>query len=261
MILITGLDGSGKSTLLTKLEFALRSEDAVLRVPTIDCELFRSNELLYRMSLFINHIGKLADEKQNPQLKIIAMFGAMLVVPALSNELSKTKETVLFLERHPLIDTRVYGAVYYKLMNSELLNRAFFEALENEFAEEFQFLLNLTPIQSSKSPLSPSHDLMDYLRQLFSQRPEKINQDLQLLFAIQKPSHIYFLDADASILLSRLDSRSTKEHHESVELLTKMRPIYNHVFSELEIPFTTVNASSWKDLDAFTDQLIAEYVK
>lgn len=259
MILITGLDGSGKSTLLSKLENALGPDDAVLRVPTIDCELFASNQALYQTARFINEIGKMADETKNPQLKIVAMFGAMVLVPSLSKELRKSDRTRLFFERHPLIDTRVYGAAYFKLMHPELIDRTTFDPIEEKFSEEFDFLLDLTPIKTTRSQFGPSHDLMQFLQQLFSQDSEQINEDLQLLFPIEKPNHAYFLDAKAETLHDRLDSRSTREHHESVELLSKMRPIYTKVFSELKIAHTIIDASNWEELDLFTEKIIGEF--
>ena len=74
MIVITGLDGSGKSTFHNELESTFNSQMAILRLPTMDSEKFKTDPILFKCCQMINELGERGDKETQPGMKIIAMF-------------------------------------------------------------------------------------------------------------------------------------------------------------------------------------------
>ena len=70
-------------------ETDLENQISVLRVPTIEAEKFKDNTLLYRQCVCINRLGERADKEGIPSLKIVAMFGAMLLFNEMHSALKK----------------------------------------------------------------------------------------------------------------------------------------------------------------------------
>ena len=258
MIVITGLDGSGKSTLLDKLAKKARGKVAILRVPTIDAELFSEDETLYKLCLLINESGAKADLENQPSLKIIAMFGAVLLYGELHDHLLKKGNKTVFCERHPLIDTGVYARAYLKVMHPDLLDATFAADIEKRYPEEMKELLKRVNATIPASGRGMCYDLLTFLHAWFAKDDNYSVEHLQDLFSIQKPDIIYFLDAPASLLFSRLESREVKEYHESELALEKMRSLYLKFLPQLETPYQIIDVADFTNADALYNKLLSQ---
>lgn len=248
MIVITGLDGSGKSSFLKKLQDELKDDVSILRVPFIESEKFKINKSLYDQCEFINYIGHKADVENLPSLKIIAMFGSMILFNQLYDELNKDKKRV-FCERHPLIDTAVYAKVYHEVMHPDNLDLGIANELESKYKTEISSIVNCINSDIKISGKGQCYDLLSFLFDWFSKEENYSIGRLKTLFSISSPEAVYFLDAPAEELMSRIGDRSVKEYHETVSLLNKMRPVYISVLSQVDTPTSVVDTLNTDDLN------------
>ena len=259
LILITGPDGSGKSTLIDKLEETFIDENNVLRVPTIDAELFASDHLIYKTAKFLNYLGKRADDRKEHSFKIIAMFGAMAIFNRLVNHLSKGSNRVVFCERHPLIDTAVYATLYLKVMDPELLDLETAKEIEETDIEALEFIISVIKPDISRSGKGACYDLLRFLYAWFSTEKENTVEHLTSLFEAAVPDHVYFLSAKAKNLLKRIDDRESQEYHENEQALAKMEALYHKVLNSSSIPFELVRTDNWEAANQLANDLVTKY--
>ena len=259
MIVITGLDGSGKSTLLNQLKIELKDRIILLNVPFIEIELYKENIELYNAVSFINEIGDIADNENEPTLKVIAIFSAMVLFHELESELKRKTNKIIFAERHPLIDTFVYVSVYLKVMNSDLLNRSLTKNIEDKYRNEIDYIINriaTKPVLNSSNKIA---SLMDYLRKWFSSENQKSVIELSKVFSVKPPRMVYLLTADPNYLYQRVKNREVKEYHESIASLKKMQPFYIKVLDELKIPHEIISTDSFHQVLDLKKKIVNDY--
>lgn len=254
LILLTGLDGSGKSTLLNKLEeISINKPIAYIRVPKIDSELFRHNEMLYHVTLFINHMHLEADHLKNTQLKVIALFSSMLIFKELLKELSQNHIQIVFCERHPLIDTGVYAKFYSGKMDPASLHQDILTDIESKYSNEISYLLNLLGIQKSSD--TNVFNLLHYIHNWFSVNQKHELNDLKQLFGVNLPDKIIYLSASPHILMERLNKRDVLEAHESEEVFEKLIPSYEKILSEINIDTEKIDANNFTNLNRIFEEI------
>lgn len=248
LILITGLDGSGKSTLLSRLEaLPEQSSHAYIRVPAIEPEKFKQNKKLYLTSLFINKLNHYADNYNAPTLKAFALFASMLLFKELLKELENN--SVIFCERHPLIDTGVYARFYSDKMNPDLLSHTLRIQLENEYSQELDYLLEIFTIKKLDFSKGKFYAIFNFMYQWFSVGKKFNISELKQLFKIDLPDKIYYLKAEPETLTERLTIRKKLEAHETKTTFERLAPFYNQLFTEVKTEIEILPANSIKDLD------------
>lgn len=255
-VLVTGLDGSGKSTLLAKLENVSSTSVNILRVPEIDTNKLVLDSELFKASVFINNINKQADEDALPQLKLVALFFSMLIFKDILEELEKGSASVIFCERHPLIDTRVYGYFYAQKLNPSGFPKEIAAQIELKYPEELKFLLRkLNLIEGIEGQLVP---FIEFLYRQFVTEKKFGFSDLEQLFGVQMPNEIVYLKANADVLMSRLGHRQRKEAHESKAVFEKLLPVYDQVLIESLVKIRIVDANDFKNIDSVFEDLKKE---
>ncbi|UKN00244.1 hypothetical protein K6119_10915 [Paracrocinitomix mangrovi] len=248
MIVVTGLDGSGKSTFLSMLKDQFTDQIEVLHLPKTEPQKFANNAALKDACDFVNQIGERADMEQIPALKIIAMFGSMILFNDLAVELRKNGKTV-FAERHPLIDTAVYAAVYYHVMHPDNLDDRLANQLDKEYEAELNLIIQKVNHNIGIQIPIQSKALLKFLHEWFSDESNISTEKLSELFGVQLPDSVYFLDAPPETLMSRIQGRNDKEFHESLSLLQKMRPIYLKVLAQSQIKHQIIDSTSMHAFD------------
>ncbi len=245
LILLTGLDGSGKSSLLNKLEETSNSNTiAFIRVPKIDGELFIKNTSLYKVICFINKMHIDADYLKQPQLKVIALFSAMLIFKDLLNELNNDHTDFIFCERHPLIDTGVYAKFYIGKMDPNSLPKELIAEIDIKYSLEIKYLLErIGLVEGSISAF------LNFIHNQFTVNKKYSIIHLQELFGIQLPDKIFYLSANPKILMQRLLDREILEAHESVDVFKKLIPVYESVLKESGVEITYINANNFENLN------------
>lgn len=260
LILITGLDGSGKSTLLSRLEgLPIEVPHAFLRVPVIDAEKFNENKELHQTSLFINKLNEYADNFNFPPLKVCALFASMIIFNELLKELKNKNCSVIFCERHPLIDTGVYARFYADKMNPDTLPKPIIDHFEKEYSAELLYLLNLIPCAAYVPEKGKLYSFINYIYNWFFIEKKFDLIDLKKLFAIELPDKIFYLKADPEILMERLGNRKIFEAHESKSAFEQLSPFYDGVFKDLEVDIELLAANTPENLNAAFEKLKVKY--
>jgi thymidylate kinase len=251
--LITGLDGSGKSSLFQRLKESSDTKKAFLHVPYFEVTELPDSFLHSQLCIGLNEMGTNADTLQLPLLKIYALFGAMSLFSSIENCFKKEGKSVLFCERHPLIDAPIYALAYRTYMHPERWENDVFEQIDALFSSEMTKILQLVNC-FEHTDSSPSRQLLHFIYNLFGNQTPTLEQ-LKAVFACQFPDRIYFLDAPVPILMNRIANRAIKEHHEHEAQLTQLRKAY--LTSLAAFPHVMViNAESFEALDQFAEQLI-----
>lgn len=259
IIVTTGLDGSGKSTFVSELETKFGSHLAILRLPTIDSDKFKDAPTLFHCCEMINELGERGDKEATPGMKIIALFSAMALFNDMVHHLQKNTIKVLFCERHPLVDTLIYAKAYLKVMHPSHLILEKAEQIDKRYHLLLIEVAARLKIDFSQSKALKSHSLLAFLHHWFSKEENGVPEKLCELFEIQKPDYIYFLDAPAHILIQRIENRVTKEYHENVVALEKMRLSYLSLLPKFGSPLEITDATDKTAPDALIQRLSEIY--
>src|SRR5690349_3601377 len=136
-IAVVGIDGAGKSTLIRRfLELAPISKDKVM---ALTCPQYHDtpNVPLAHLSEAMYLYSKAADELHNFELKASTLFLQMTLHGTIKNFLLETFQPhILLNERHPIVDTLVYGP-FYGLMIKETPDA-------NKYQKKLQEKINTT---------------------------------------------------------------------------------------------------------------------
>ena len=258
MIVITGLDGSGKSTFHNELESTFNSQMAILRLPTMDSEKFKTDPILFKCCQMINELGERGDKETQPGMKIIAMFSAVVLFNDLFQYLKDQKVEVVFCERHPLVDTYIYAKAYHKVMRPSNLSKELAKEIDKKYDLLLVEVIKRLNIDFKDSSAYKSHLLLGFLHDWFSHEANFVPEKLFELFEIKKPDEIYFLDAPAEVLFGRIDDREQIEYHENIAALKKMRSYYLALLPKFGSQMEIVDATNWEApnflLDRFRKQ-------
>lgn len=253
-IVITGVDGSGKTSFLDKLEESSINARFV-RVPKIEVDQYEGD--LKKVGLFINKMGEKSDELKSPTLKIISIFSSMLFFEDFYAFQQSHSPKVIFCERHPLIDTAVYGLIYMEYLNQSSALTNDLEIGEEEghvfekIAQKVNRNLGVDQIKNAKG-------LLLFLKDWFSDAENFKVKQLSKLFNIALPDEVYFLNAPTEVLYQRISSRSNKEVHETKVAMERMKGLYTKVLEDAQINFKSLDTSDWEPtrqlVDSFTER-------
>lgn len=250
LILITGLDGSGKSTLISRLEDHKKDGVGFLRAPIINAEVFEENRKLYKASLFINWLNTEAENLKVPQLKAAALFASMLIFKDLLEDLNSKKSDLVFCERHPLIDTSVYARFYADKMHPDSIPLATLAEIDYNFNAELNYFSKLLNLKKADMPHGALHALLLLMYKWFFVHEKFALKHLKELFGVNMPSKIYYLKADAHVLIHRIAQRDILEQNETEKGLEKFIPVYDQVLADSKVDTEVVNANDVQHLDA-----------
>ena len=118
-IAIVGLDGCGKSSVLTQLRTLAPARPGAFA--SITCPDFHDtpDAPLHRLSRQLKAFSDGCDEIASPQMKALSMYLQMTLYGPVERFILNTyTPDVLVCERHPLIETFVYGPLYALLAGS-----------------------------------------------------------------------------------------------------------------------------------------------
>jgi len=232
-ILITGIDGTGKSTLLNLIEnSSLGANSAFLRLPQIELKNLQKHTILYNTACFVNELGIYADKNKSVALKAIALFSAMLLFKDLQAVEEKNYPSIVFCERHPLIDTVVYAEFYAEKLAQKPQKEALNENFSTKYFAEIEYLLQKLPVGYVNEKNS-FFTFIQFIIVWFFQEKKTDFPSLEKLFGVTVPDKIFYLTASAEILYKRVNNRELKEAHETPETFKIMSKIYDTIFEKL----------------------------
>ena len=262
-ILITGLDGSGKSTLLAALEQHRGDNDfEIVYLPHIETTSLEMNSTLYKTASFINTLSKHADENKSPALKAMAIFASMLLYRPLVKSKEQNKVSIIFSERHPLIDTGIYARFYAEKTGGDGLPKEIISSLNEHYVDELGYLINLVPNALINDKKPDIQWFLNFIYQRFFKEGKNSIHDLGELFGKNLPSRIHYLKADAETLIGRITHRNRLEAHESQDILDELGRGYDmlmEALSENNVQVDIIDANDFEKLNIFKDYLLKKY--
>ena len=255
-ILITGLDGSGKSTIFAFLDELKRDYSlSTIKLPHIQTESIKEDVILKNASEFVNRINEIADRRNQPVLKSVALFSSMLLCKKLVENQVDITTKYIFCERHPLIDTVVYATFYASQLKGSNSSENDFSELDERYKNELVTIINQIPDHILSEKQYTINTLVKFIyRYFFIEKKLDIDSQKEL-FGVNLPNKIFYLKADPEILMERLSGRKIFEAHESLATLKMLDETYKIFFEKLSLKNHTllniIDANSFESLNAF----------
>lgn len=256
--LITGVDGSGKSTLFEKLQKLNFSTVRVLLIPQIN-EKEISDKKLKEIAHLINLLGNDEHTSKKPHFKALNLFASMMLFSDLCNAYKNENCSLLFCERHPLIDAPIYSKFYGPLTNPDTILRSDLDYLNINYSKIFEFIIKKIPKNYLIEKKSLAEQILDFIYTYFSDKSVNTDNFYENLFNTNYPNKIYFLEGTATIFYERILQRKYTEAHEKIEILNLFIKAYNDLFSNLKkSTVVRIHADDFNSLDIFFSKLVNE---
>lgn len=252
---ITGIDGSGKSTLIKRLhgEYAGNPAIKVFACPSYH---HLPGSGVDELSLIFERVNQLGNEHQNYDLKLLGLYLQMtLYKPVLQRFGTSTGISMIVSERHALIDTVVYGALYVRIISGAIDRVIWQPILERELnrlhPEAFAKLQNWIGYLSESNRLN--YDFWNYtalVKEVFAEPRETLLPRLFSLFSLSLPDHICFLKIPPQLAIERLKARNKQlELHESPDRLQTLQDQYLELLQAIGNTYPQTKISILEDVD------------
>lgn len=268
-VALVGIDGAGKSAVLAALREAARGQSVrTMTCPdfhdTADAPLQHTSQALKRFSQGSDHLG-------SAELKALAMYLQMtLYGPVERFFLDTAAPQVLVSERHPLVETFVYGKLYQLLAGADP---------DTVAAAAHQLESALDAAQpGTHAAVTAWHDAECRrlgrtltLAQRFHDVADALNADFPSAMAefgrryrTRLPDVVLWLDAPADDAARRCAARGTPgEVHETVPYLSLLRQQYAEFAEQLttafpSVVFRTISTGTGVDLATSVQACITE---
>jgi thymidylate kinase len=258
-ICITGPDGAGKTTLLNRLQLDKTGQVGFLKAPVLEAELFLQNERIHKVCLFINWLYAEADNLKVPQLRSVALLASMLIYDDLLSEFEKQGVERVICDRHPFVDTAVYGRFYAHLMDPNLVPVATLAEIDYNFNAELFYFTSLLGLKKIDMPKGALYHLLQFMYNWFCVDKKFSMAEVSQLFKVRPPDEILYLRINPEVLRERVKQMSRVDAHNDVnpeELIS----VFDEVVKQLPLKAEEFDANSIQNLDALKDQLKVRYL-
>jgi thymidylate kinase len=232
VLAIFGIDGSGKSTVSKRI--SVRNEAQLIVCPRYHEQV---NGPFSALSEVLNFLNQLGDDLDCFDLKAIAVYFQLTLYHPVMSGLDFSKPIIS--ERHPLLDSLIYGPLFAKRiernLSSDFINERVRPELEKRFPKGFRLLEDWIKMENLR--MSRNIDFAEfplYLKSLYDVNIEQLLKDLRTHFQMGLPDQAVYLDIDIELALEYIKTRSAyRESHENEAGLTKLREGYVNVFAFL----------------------------
>lgn len=264
-VAVVGIDGCGKSSLITQI----REQTEEARIVSVSCPDFHDsrNGPMHDLSRRLKAIGEAADEAGYTTIKAATLYLRMtLYGPVERFFLDAYDPDVLVCERHPLIETFVYGPLYARLAGAALRDSVRLEELWNEVenrypgtrrdAERWQ--------RSQHARVGIGEDLstvLDDIVAVLDKGPIDAVRIFGDAYRTTLPEVVIWLDTPPAEAARRCRERGAREVHENAESLALLRENYRGVGPMLRradpgLRFVRVENGDGNDSDRVLDKCL-----
>ncbi len=238
-VALVGIDGSGKSTLVRDL----RSQTSEAgRLVTLHAPGYHqvSDAPLQGLSRHLDAASRLADKLGSFALKALVLYLQMTLYGPVERFLLDTYHPEWVIsDRHPLVNSLVYGQLYGRLLGSgvrlDVWTDLLRERLDAESSGAYAALTGWIRVQQRRigSAVSPRGVLCDVMS-IFEQPVRSIVAELSVRYQARLPDRIFLIDVEPGEALRRSGcSRETGELHEKGKCLEQLQARYEEVLSYL----------------------------
>ena len=270
-VTVVGIDGCGKSSVIAALR---ESAAETFRLVTVTCPDFHDtpNAPLHRLSRQLKAFSDGADEVGSPVVKAVALYLQMTLFGPVERFFVTTyRPAVLVCERHPLIETMVYGPLYVRLGElgaaDATAQQAIRELLEQRNSGTLDTILAWHRAEAAR--LGTYGDMWALLGEI----ADVIGQGVAAAIAgfgdryrTTLPDDVLWLDVPPDQAAKRCAARSgtdTLETHETPQYLAVLRENYLRTRDELadvfpQLRFHIVDTSDGVDLESSVRACITE---
>ncbi len=266
---IFGIDGSGKSALAQLFieKFSHDPEPKVRRVITCPRYHHTPGTSHRDLSELFDRMNRLGDEKRDPTWKALSVYLQLTLYGPVKRELDKSPTSLVVSERHPLIDSLVYGPFLSKSISGnfdqEKIETEYFPILEAFKSNATHLLLDWFSQERKRLNLGVDFFQMPLaLKALYAQEPRKLMIDLAQHFSTEMPDLAIRIDIDVETSLKRIQSRGGKnELHENHDGLTQLKNGYERAFQWLHVNYPkirieSVRAEDGKNLETMAAEVL-----
>jgi thymidylate kinase len=260
---IVGIDGSGKSTIMRRLRHAVASESLI----SLTCPDFHdtASAPLQSLSRQLRAFSDGADVVGHPAIKAAALYLQMTLYGPVERFCTETfRPAVLVCERHPIVESLVYGPVYVGLgrrgrpgVSDQDRIRKVLDGAEPAAMDSI-----LAWYAREAARLGTDGDVwsvLDQVSDLVARGPAAAIDGFGLRYQTTLPDDIVWLDVAPEVAARRCAARAggrPLEAHETVGGLTALRNSYLRARDVLAehapgLRFRTVTAT-----DTVVDDLI-----
>ncbi|ADG97815.1 hypothetical protein Srot_1350 [Segniliparus rotundus DSM 44985] len=265
-VTVVGVDGCGKSSFIQRLR---ETTFADMDVASITCPDFHDtrNAPLQALSRQLKAFSDGADVIGRPAAKASALYLQMtLYGPVEQFFIQSYSPDMLVCERHPVVESLVYGPLYVQLGSQQPMaaddETALRPLLDQHEPGTMDMILDWYRRHAARSGLPGG--LWDVLRdvaELVGQGPEAAIQGFGARYQTTLPDDVLWLDAPPELAARRCAARSESgqiEAHETPERLAFLRERYLAVrdLFEQRIPGTRFHVIETSD-ETSPDMLVA----
>jgi thymidylate kinase len=241
---ILGIDGSGKTTLINKL---MKSSPVPLEsVSFITAPNYHEgiDAPFLHLSRDLEKFSSICDELASFELKGISLYLQATLFGVVENFLrTHWKPSMILSQRHPVLDSLVYGDLYVKMIKSSI-NR---DLLENKLKEllqskniAFEKIERWFHIHCQRLSINSSFwDFPLEIKRIFSQSWEQLCITLMTHYQTSMPTGIIYIHVDPSVALQKIEGRSDttdtkKELHETAQGMKILQDNYEKMLTFIE---------------------------
>jgi thymidylate kinase len=249
-VAVVGVDGSGKTSAVARLRerVAIEGDLVTLHAPAFH---EHPNAPFQRLSRELKAVSLAADALGLVELKAAMLYLRMtLYGPVERCMVGLFAPRVVISDRHALVDTLAYGALYRKLIGARLDKERWEPVLRAQLAPIAPLALDSTLHHHARMARrlgAPTGfwDLAHDVAAVFEQAPSQVLAEFIRRYATEPPDAVVVFQIDPSEAFARSTQGkdAASEIHENAEALTRLARLYDDAISVLvsELPGTAVH--------------------
>lgn len=252
-VTILGIDGAGKSTIIQKIlknsSFSSKSY-SIINSPAFHEGI---DAPFKELSKELEHLSNIADEMGEVELKAMALYLQVSLFGIVEKNFKENWQPKLLIsQRHPVLDSVVYGDLYQKMIKGPINQKKVEETLKKNLDQKsasWDRILHWFELLATKLELPLDFwNFPIHLKKIFENKNQNLILELMKHYQTTLPDVVILIDINSELALSRVESRSgeKKELHESTAYLKILSENYHRLMLFLESSYPQIERITLK---------------